>query len=83
MSSFLRAYFSGVQMLQTVKDASALDPLVDLLESIEFFLNSETPRRLYQGPPHSRYDEGRREDLLGAAFHPRACDQTRQAKTTK
>jgi hypothetical protein len=30
--------FSDVQMLQTVKDVSALDPLVDLLESIESIL---------------------------------------------
>jgi hypothetical protein len=29
---------SDVQVLQTVRDVSALDPLVDLLESIESFL---------------------------------------------
>jgi hypothetical protein len=34
----LGAYFSDIQMLQTVKDVGALDPLVDLLESIESFL---------------------------------------------
>jgi hypothetical protein len=41
--SFLHSYVSifltsVVQTLQTVKDVSALDPLVDLLESIESFL---------------------------------------------
>jgi hypothetical protein len=36
--SFLRAYISDVQTLQTVKDVSALEPLVDLLESIESVL---------------------------------------------
>ena len=36
--SFLRTYFSDIQMLQTVKDVSALDPLVDLLETIESIL---------------------------------------------
>ena len=36
--SFLRAYFSDLQILQNVKDIGALDPLVDLLESIESFL---------------------------------------------
>ena len=35
LSFFLRAYFSDVQILQNVKD---VDPLVDLLESIESFL---------------------------------------------
>jgi hypothetical protein len=36
--SFLRAYFSDSKTLQTVKDVSKLDPLVDLLESIESIL---------------------------------------------
>lgn len=36
--SFLRGYFSDLQILQTVKDVSALDPLVDLLESIQSIL---------------------------------------------
>jgi hypothetical protein len=37
-TSFLRTCFSDVQMLQTVKDVSAFNPLIDLLESIESFL---------------------------------------------
>ena len=36
--SFLRAYFSDSKTLQTVKDVSELDPIVDLLESIESIL---------------------------------------------
>ena len=36
--SFLPTYFSDVQIIQTVKDVSALDPLVDLLESIQSYL---------------------------------------------
>jgi hypothetical protein len=36
--SFIQSYFSDIQMFQTVKDVSALDPLVDLLESIESIL---------------------------------------------
>ena len=36
--SFLRAYFSYVQILQTAKEVSTLDPLVHLLESIGSFL---------------------------------------------
>jgi hypothetical protein len=38
LPSFLRAHFSDFQILQTVKDVSAFDLLVDLLESIESFL---------------------------------------------
>ena len=38
LPSFPRAYFSDLQMLQSVKDVSALNPLVDLLESIESIL---------------------------------------------
>ena|SRR6267154_1981570 len=51
LSSFLRAYFSDVQMLQTVKDvSSALDPLVDLLESTESFLKHLV---IYTKVPHT------------------------------
>jgi hypothetical protein len=38
LPSFLRAYFHDVEMLQTAKDVSALNPLVDLFELIESFL---------------------------------------------
>ena len=36
--SFLRVYFSDIQMPRTVKDVGASDLLVDLLESIESIL---------------------------------------------
>jgi hypothetical protein len=42
--SFLPTYFSDVQIIQTVKDVSALDPLVDLLESIESILRHDLHR---------------------------------------
>jgi hypothetical protein len=35
LSFILTCVFSDVQILQTVEDVSALDPLVDLLESVE------------------------------------------------
>jgi hypothetical protein len=47
---FLPTYYSDVQILQTVKDVSAFDPLVDLLESIESFLKHLD---IYTKVPHT------------------------------
>jgi hypothetical protein len=50
LSFILACVFPDTQMLQTVKDISALDPLVDLLESVESFLKHLD---IYAKVPHT------------------------------
>ena len=50
VSYLLRAYFSDLQILQTVKDVSALDPLADILQWIESILKHLD---IYTKVPHT------------------------------